>query len=409
LAVRSNEIRDAGAFAGTVLGGGVGLIEDLHMAIADRSFGRADSRARNVHDGIAGAVYGSIAAAARGAVRFAAAAAGTLSHPDAAPLDSSARMQATLGALNGMWGDRLAHSDNTLAFPTTVRHHGTDLAITPTTIAATFPGASSRLVVFIHGLCETDESWHVGVDDRDLGTAVDFGERLDARGRGTPLYLRYNSGRHVSASGADVADLLADLVDAWPQPVTEVVLVGHSMGGLVARSACHHADQGGMPWVHLVRHVVCLGTPHLGAPLEKAVNIASWALHTLPETRGLAGALNARSAGVKDLRFGSLVEQDWHGVDPDAFLTGRASEVPFLPHAAYYFVAVTVSRNRHHPLGVLLGDLLVQFPSASGNGRRRQLPFEVENGHHIGGLNHFQLLTHPDVYQQLEYWLTDQS
>jgi hypothetical protein len=164
-----------------------------------------------------------------------------------------------------------------------------------------------------------------------------------------------------------------------------------------------------MPWAQLVRHVVCLGTPHLGAPLEKATNVASWALHQLPETRGLAGVLNGRSAGVKDLRFGSLVEQDWHGVDADDFLTGRASEVSFLPHAAYYFIAVTVSRDRRHPLGVLLGDLLVQFPSASGKGRRRQLPFDVDKGHHIGGLNHFQLLTHPDVYHQLERWLVDES
>jgi pimeloyl-ACP methyl ester carboxylesterase len=203
-----------------------------------------------------------------------------------------------------------------------------------------------------------------------------------------------------------VAELLAAVVDAWPRPVSEIVLVGHSMGGLVARSACQHGDEHAMPWVQLVRHVVCLGTPHLGAPLEKATNVVSWALHQLPETKGLAGVLNKRSVGVKDLRFGSLLEQDWHGVDADDFLTGRASEVPFLAHAAYYFIAVTVSRNPRHPLGVLLGDLLVQFPSASGRGRRRQLPFDVDKGHHIGGLNHFQLLTHPDVYHQLEHWLT---
>jgi pimeloyl-ACP methyl ester carboxylesterase len=407
--MRSNEVRDVGALAGTVLGGGIGLIEGLHMAIADRSFGGTNTEARIVHDGIAGAVYGSIGAASRGAARLVAAAAGTLSHPDAAPLDSSTRMRATLGALNGLWGDHLAESDSSLAFPTTIRHRGIDLAITPTTLAAAYPDAASRLIVFIHGLCETDESWHVDIEHRDDGNAVDFGERLGAGGRCTPLYLRYNSGRHVSASGADLADLLEDLVAAWPQPVTELVLVGHSMGGLVARSACHRADQREMPWVHLVRHVVCLGTPHLGAPLEKAVNVASWALHKLPETRGIAGVLNGRSAGVKDLRFGSLVEQDWHGVDADDFLTGRASEVPFLPHAAYYFIAVTVSHDRRHPLGMLLGDLLVQFPSASGKGRRRQLPFDVDKGHHIGGLNHFQLLTHPDVCEQLEHWLAREA
>ena len=99
--------------------------------------------------------------------------------------------------------------------------------------------------------------------------------------------------------------------------------------------------------------------------------------------------LNARSVGIKDLRFGSMLEDDWTDQDIDGFLTGRAAEVPFLPHVSYYFVGATVTRDRHHPLGWLAGDLLVQFSSASGQSRRRRLPFEIDNGHHIGGLNHW--------------------
>ena len=99
------------------------------------------------------------------------------------------------------------------------------------------------------------------------------------------------------------------------------------------------------------------------------------------------------------------LEADWTDVDLDGFLTGRATEVPFLPHVSYYFIRATVTRNRNHPLGLLVGDLLVQFRSASGNGHRRRLPFDINNGHHIGGLNHFDLLSHPDVYNQLQHWL----
>ena len=174
------------------------------------------------------------------------------------------------------------------------------------------------------------------------------------------------------------------------------------MGGLVARSACHQADRGGADWVERARHLFALGTPHLGAPLERGVNAVAWSLKQTPETRGLASVLNARSVGIKDLRFGSLLEEDW---DVDGFLTGRATEVPFLPHVSYYFIGATVTRERNHPLGWLAGDLLVQFSSASGHGRRRRLPFKIDNGLHIGGLNHFDLLSHPDVYAQLERWL----
>jgi hypothetical protein len=177
------------------------------------------------------------------------------------------------------------------------------------------------------------------------------------------------------------------------------------MGGLVVRSACHQAAVGSHHWGALVRHVFCLGTPHLGAPLEKGVNVAAWLLAQAPETRPAARLLNARSVGIKDLRFGALVEADWHGADPDEFLRDRCIEVPFLPDAAYYFIGATLTADRDHPLASVVGDLFVQFPSASGQGRRRRIPFALDNGLHLGGLHHFELLNHPDVYDQMHRWL----
>jgi hypothetical protein len=178
------------------------------------------------------------------------------------------------------------------------------------------------------------------------------------------------------------------------------------MGGLVARSACHQAESGERICAPLIRHVFCLGAPHLGAPLEKGVNAAAWLMARFPETRPLAHLANLRSAGVKDLRYGSLVEEDWRDIDPDELLRDRCTEVPFLPHASYYFIGTTVTARHEHPAGKILGDLFVRFPSASGKGRRRRIPFEPENGHHLGGLHHFDLLNHPDVYRQIRTWLT---
>jgi hypothetical protein len=177
------------------------------------------------------------------------------------------------------------------------------------------------------------------------------------------------------------------------------------MGGLVSRSACHYGEREEMRFTTLVRHVFCLGSPHLGADLEKGVNMLAWALRQLPETRAIASVLNARSTGIKDLRYGACTEEDWAGHDPDEFLRDRCQETPFLPEANYYFIGTTL---RQGPLGRLLGDLLVRSPSASGRGtgRGRSIPFEVDNGHELMGLTHFDLLNHPAVYQQLRTWLT---
>jgi pimeloyl-ACP methyl ester carboxylesterase len=187
--------------------------------------------------------------------------------------------------------------------------------------------------------------------------------------------------------------------------VAEIVLVGHSMGGLVARSACHYGEREGMRFTDEIRHVFCLGTPHLGADLEKGANALAWALGKLPETRAVGQFLNARSVGIKDLRYGACVEEDWSGCEPDEFLRDRCSEVPFLPDAAYYFIGATLTPA---PLGRLIGDLLVRSPSASGRGtgRGRRIAFEVDNGHELVGVNHFQLLNHPAVYEQLRTWIT---
>jgi pimeloyl-ACP methyl ester carboxylesterase len=187
--------------------------------------------------------------------------------------------------------------------------------------------------------------------------------------------------------------------------VERIALVGHSMGGLVVRSACHYGAAEDHAWTQRLRHVFCLGSPHLGAPLEKAANVGGWALGRLPETRPFAAVVNGRSVGIKDLRFGSCVEDDWCDCDCDELLRDRCHEVPFLPHATYCYVGATLVPDPNGRLATVVGDLLVQLPSASGQGRRRRIPFELDNGLKLGRVNHLQLLNHPAVYEQLRRWL----
>jgi pimeloyl-ACP methyl ester carboxylesterase len=260
--------------------------------------------------------------------------------------------------------------------------------------------------VFAHGLCGDEECWRVfPLRGRHPGRRT-YGERLQDELSFTPVMLRYNTGLHISHNGRELARRLGDLLEAWPTEVEEIVLVGHSMGGLVLRSACHYGEADGRRWISRARHVFSLGSPHLGADLERGANALSWALAKLPETRAMASFLNARSVGIKDLRYGACVDEDWSGCeDPDEFLRDRCTEVPFLADAHYYFIGVSFMDG---PLGNALGDLLVRIPSSSGrgNGKGRRIPFEADNGYELTGLNHMDLLNHPAVYEQLRTWIT---
>jgi pimeloyl-ACP methyl ester carboxylesterase len=158
---------------------------------------------------------------------------------------------------------------------------------------------------------ETERAWR-------LGGPPTYGQRLQRELGATPVEVRYNSGLHISENGRLLGRELDALVAAWPVEVEQIALIGHSMGGLVARSACFQADEEDAKWVRHVRHLVSLGTPHMGAPLEQIVHYASATFHTLPETRPIARFLRRRSAGIRDLRQGSLVDEDWRGGDPDA-------------------------------------------------------------------------------------------
>jgi len=381
-----------GDLAGRALAGTGTLVRDLHAAIARRAFeavGPGSEPARAVHDGVSAAVYGGLRATLRAVPRGAGTVLAQRAAADAPALADSPRGALALAALNGAIGDALHLEGSDLALAMTLRRRGANVDPDAPALDGT------RVAVFVHGLGETDAAWRLRADAQRPGYAAglrrDFGyDTLD---------LRYNSGRHISDNGRELARLL-ERVGAVA-PIDEIVLVGHSMGGLVARSACHYGQLEGHAWAAAVRHVFCLGSPHLGAPLEKGVNALGWALAMLPETRPVARIVNGRSVGIKDLRYGACVEEDWCDCDADELLTDRCHDVPFLPQATFYFVAAAL---RGVP-GQIVGDLLVRRPSASGAGRGRRIPFAIEDGHHVDGLTHFDLLNHPDVYEQMRAWL----
>ena len=306
-----------------------------------------------------------------------------------------------IAVLDGLIGDALEEQQSALAEPMSVRVDGRVVEPEPDALAQAFSPATPRLVVFVHGLMGTELGW------RWFGGPAkqSYGDRLARDLAATPVFIRYNTGRRISQNGHSLCELMEQVVAAWPVAVEQIALVGHSMGGLVSRSACHRGSEHGADWVRRVRHVVSLGTPHMGAPLAQAVHYATAGLCALPETRPLGDFLRRRSGGIRDLRQGSLVDEDWRDCDPDALRAAACREVPLLDGATHHFVAATVTRTAKHPLGRLVGDWLVLEPSASGRSRTRRIPFRVEDGMHLGATNHIALLNHPAVYERLREWL----
>jgi len=402
------EVGAAGRLVGDGLAGAVAVVRDTHRAIADRVFtavGPVSAPVRAVHDVIAGGVYAIVRGAHAAVPRVIGTAAGYGWRPEQAPLSDTRAGRVTLAVVNGIWGDTLADQHPALATPMAVRSHGADVAPTVEALRVAFPAATPRLVLFVHGLCETEEYWSLDSGRHHEAAGATLGSRLRRELGYTPVYLRYNTGLHVSDNGRRLAELLEDLTASWPVAVEEITLIGHSMGGLVIRSAGQQARVAGHRWVPAVRHVIFLGTPHLGAPLARGVHRAAWLLARFPESRPVGGLLGRRSPGIQDLSYGSLVEEDWRAADPAALPRDDCTDVPFLPHAQHYFVAATIGSGQDNPLTAAVGDLFVPYASAAGQGDRRRLPFPTANGRRLGGLHHFDLLNHPAVHDQVCAWL----
>lgn len=402
---RRREYREAGELGAELLGELTGLVHGVHSAIAGRVFryvGPPAAPVRVAHSAVAGGVYGALKAGGTGIAK---AAGFVLARRDAPPPSATTAGGIVLGAVNGILGGELDERNSPLAVRMSLQVDGRPVPPTRAALAEAYPDATRRLVVFAHGLCETEDAWRLGAAEHHGDPTSTHGSRLRADLGYSPVYLRYNTGRHISDNGRQFSDLLDRLVRHWPVPVEEVVLVGHSMGGLLIRSACHEAESTGARWVDKVAHLLYLGSPHFGAPLAKLVHVGAWGLSRLPETAPVATLLNRRSQGIRDLRHGTIVEADWKDLDPDALRGGKPTEVPLMPKATHYYIGATLTRDRNHPLGRIIGDALVQFPSASGTTKRRRLAFEVDNGRHVGGLNHMDLLNHPLVYEHIRTWL----
>ncbi|MBB1076026.1 alpha/beta hydrolase [Rhodoferax sp. 4810] len=314
--------------------------------------------------------------------------------------EASPERAAIIAALNGVMGDRLQASGNPLALPMTLSYQELS-AQSEQGLEANL--ASKKLLLAIHGLCMNDAQWTTEHPSGPVNPAETLAHALGY----IPVYLRYNSGLHVSQNGRLLAMRLEELVSRWPNAVEDINALTHSMGGLVMRSALYYAQQDGLTWPGLLKNMVFLGTPHHGAPLERAGNWVDEVLGSTPYSRPFAKLGQLRSAGVTDLRYGHLLDVDWQ--DHDRFRRRPDSRQPVpLPEGVRCFaVAATTAPKRGTLADQLLGDGLVPLHSALGqhDDLARCLRFAPEHQHILYRTHHLQLLSSPEVTRQLLQWL----
>lgn len=386
---RIADLRGLAQLATQAVTGATGVVEAVHQAVwSTLGFpgGAQPGRAR----GITGMVYAGI----RGATGLVGAGAdgvlAALESRDAGGGDTRrvpASREALQAVLNGVFGDHLAATGNPLAIRMDLRHRGSVLADDAAPDAAL---ATRRILVMVHGLCMSDLHWRARRD----GEIVDHGEALAAAHGYTCLHLRYNSGLAVASNGAELSQRLERLLEAWPVKVEALAIVGHSMGGLLARSAVHHGTAASLRWPRHLRHLAFLGTPHHGAPLERAGHWVEGVLGATPFTAPFAGVGRLRSTGITDLRHGRVVHET------DAF-------VPLPRGVACHAVAAATASRRSLLAERLVGDGLVPLDSALGRhpDPRRRLRFRAGSQYVAWRTGHLDLLANPQVTRQLLRWL----
>jgi triacylglycerol lipase len=312
------------------------------------------------------------------------------------------RLEQTLAVLNGLVGDYLSRTGNALATDMVLCRAGVSMVLEREPLRGHYPAAQPKVVVLVHGLMCTEESWR-------FADGSDYGSLLERDLGFSAAYVRYNSGRAIADNGAQLAALLERFVGAYPCAIDELLLIGYSMGGLLVRSACHVAGLEQHAWLQRVRRMIYLGTPHLGAPAERIGKAVSELLQTIPDpyTRLVADIGNLRSSGMKDLGHADLRHED--RVVPRSAWSLRDVQhpLPLLPGIDHHLIAGALTGDPR--MAFLFGDSLVPVASATFSQPAAEALLPASHTRVLGKLSHLALLHHPDVYAALKQICEEES
>ncbi len=355
--------------------------------------------------GIASSVYGSVRSINSGVHQATRVAANVI--PDALlteeePLNAPVRSDAvktpgwvldfTEGLINGWYGDILDDQDHTLSLGMSVRHEGRILPLDEASVAAAYPSGSKKICVLVHGLCSTEWLWSFQAEKHYGDPALNLGARLERDLGYTPIFIRYNTGKTLSENGIELAALISDLCKVYPQDIEEIVLFGHSMGGLVSKYAANHnqqhsqqhGQQGSDSWAPRLSKVICIGSPHEGSFLARIAETVEKLFRIIPTpgTQVSAHLLETRSNGIRDL-YNGRSEFD--------------EVVPFVKDVCYHYIGSTLTQDTDHVAAQFIGDILVA-PHSSMESERQNAMLTRDI---LGGLDHISLINHPRAYRTI--------
>jgi len=311
---------------------------------------------------------------------------------------SSPEREVVLAALNGVLGDHLAARNNPLTIPMQFRLNGVPLAMGDQTFNQAVQQSGGKIALMVHGSCMNDLQWNRQGHDHGAALARDLGY--------LPVYLHYNTGLHISQNGREFAGLIEVFINQLPQPI-ELLIIAHSMGGLVSRSACHYGKVAGHSWLNHLFKIVFLGTPHHGALLERAGNWIDIILEISPYSAPFSRLGKIRSAGVTDLRYGNILDEDWKERDRFQCSGDHRIAVPLPDGLQCYTIAATTGKKMSILGDRLIGDGLVTLNSALGRHKNADLNLLFPKTHQwiARDMNHMDLLNKPEVYETIKRWL----
>ena len=312
--------------------------------------------------------------------------------------ESSPGREALLSALNGVLGDYLVKKENPLAIPMQLRRDAKPVLMGDPTFFESIQQSDKKIVLMVHGSCMNDLQWNRQGHNHGTALENDFGL--------FPVYLHYNTGLHISENGREFANLLETFVKNLPCSI-ELIIIAHSMGGLVSRSACHYGKLAQHKWLKHLKKLVFLGTPHHGALLEKGGNWVDILLEANPYSSPFARLGKLRSSGLTDLRYGSILDEDWKGNDRFKHSKDNRQATPLPGSVQCYAIAATTGKKPGRINDNLIGDGLVTLNSALGRHKNPDLNLIFPESHQWIGrnMNHVDLLNHPDVYKTINKFI----
>tara|TARA_B110000285_G_C15100258_1_gene604576 strand:+ start:737 stop:1945 length:1209 start_codon:yes stop_codon:yes gene_type:complete len=319
--------------------------------------------------------------------------------PAIGQIKASDKKEIILSVLNGVIGDYLEEKENPLKIEMQFRYRLKSILLDGKYLKETYPNVNGKILLMLHGSCMNDIQWTRKEHNHGNIIAKELNK--------TPIYLNYNSGRHISTNGKNLNNCLEELVKNWPVPIEELVIIAHSMGGLVARSALYYGGQEQKNWTKHLKKMVFLGTPHHGSHVERKGNYLDIILEAIPYVKPFARLGKIRSAGVTDLRYGNLVDGDWQDNDRFERKTDQRQHIPLPKQIEFYSIAAVIGKKTTTVSAKILGDTLVDVNSALGQHKNpdKSLLFKKENSWIVYENNHLDLLSNPKIIEKIKEWL----